>query len=272
MKIQLISDIHLEFGHKVQIDNAGADVLVLAGDICCARHLKKIEDDFMPTPIERKNTINFFNECASKFRNVIYIMGNHEHYKHTFNDTAKNIRERLLENVPSNFYFLDNETVHINGVKFIASTLWTDMNNRCPLTMNKLQVGMNDFHLIKYRNNKDDYYKFQPQHAYEEHVKSRNFIANEIDNTPDDTSIVVVSHHLPSFKSVPAIYANDTHMNGGYASNLEKLMIDNVKLWLHGHTHIPCDYTLNNTRVVCNPHGYPGENKNPNFGLVLEVL
>lgn len=258
MKIQLLSDIHLEFGHKVQIDNAGADVLVLAGDICSARNV----NDY----------VWFFRECASKFKNVIYIMGNHEHYKHTFNDTAKVIRECLLEHVPSNFYFLDNETVHINGVKFVASTLWTNMNNRCPMTMNKLQFGMNDFRLIKYRNNKDDYYKFQPYHAYGEHVCARNFIDNVIDDWSDDAPIVVVTHHLPSFKSVPAIYANDTHMNGGYASNLEYMMTDRVKLWLHGHTHTPCDYMVNNTRVVCNPHGYPGENKNVNLGLVLEVL
>jgi Icc-related predicted phosphoesterase len=30
-------------------------------------------------------------------------------------------------------------------------------------------------------------------------------------------------------------------------------------LWLHGHTHGSCDYKLGDTRVVCNPMGYPGE-------------
>lgn len=60
MKIQLVSDIHLEFGQKVVINNAGADVLVLAGDICCARNFSKY--------------MWFFEDCASKFKNVVYIM------------------------------------------------------------------------------------------------------------------------------------------------------------------------------------------------------
>lgn len=266
MKIQLVSDIHLEFGHEVNIDNAGADVLVLAGDICCARHLKVV-DDFTPLPIERKNAINFFKDCASKFQNVIYIMGNHEHYKHTFNDTAKVIRECLAEHVPSNFHFLDNETITIYDVKFIGATLWTDNNKGCIVTEEKLRFGMNDFRLIKYRNDAGDYFKFTPSMSFYEHRMTLPYIGKQIVEGP----CVVVTHHLPSFKSIHPKYADEHYMNGGYASNLEHMMNDNVKLWLHGHTHEPCDYMVNNTRVVCNSRGYPGERANPNLGLVLKV-
>jgi len=31
------------------------------------------------------------------------------------------------------------------------------------------------------------------------------------------------------------------------------------KLWIHGHSHDRCDYTLGKTRVVANPLGYPNE-------------
>jgi Icc-related predicted phosphoesterase len=31
------------------------------------------------------------------------------------------------------------------------------------------------------------------------------------------------------------------------------------KLWVHGHTHIPCDWKAGETRVLCNPFGYPHE-------------
>jgi predicted phosphodiesterase len=265
VKIQLVSDVHLEFGHKVVLDNAGADVLVLAGDICSARHLVKPDDEFMPLPIERKNALNFFKDCSEKFNHVVYIMGNHEHYKHTFNDTAKVLRECLF-GLP-NIHFLDNEDVVLDDVKFIGATLWTDNNKGCPVTENKLQFGMNDFRLIKYKDDKGNYFKFDPRLAAREHLQSKKRIGIA---TFSDLPCVVVTHHAPSFKSIHPMYANDTYMNGGYASDLEYLMGDNVKLWVHGHTHKPFDYEVNGTRVVCNPRGYPGER--PNYtDIVLEV-
>lgn len=254
MKIQLVSDIHLEFGQKVIINNAGADILVLAGDICCARNFSKY--------------MWFFEDCASKFKNVVYIMGNHEHYKNTFNDTAKVIRECLacLANL-SNFHFLDNENVEIDGIKFIGATLWTDNNRGCPITENKLQFGMNDFRLIKYRDSVGNYFKFTPSMSFYEHRRTLAYIGTQIVDGP----CVVVTHHLPSFKSIASKYADEYHMNGGYASDLEYMMNDNIKLWVHGHTHTPCDYRVKNTRIVANPIGYPGENPNANLELVLEV-
>ena len=43
-------------------------------------------------------------------------------------------------------------------------------------------------------------------------------------------------------------------------------------LWVHGHTHLGCDYRLGETRVVCNPYGYTGYQVNEEFrrGLVIE--
>jgi predicted phosphodiesterase len=36
MKLQIVSDLHLEFNDNIAINNAGADILCLAGDICLA--------------------------------------------------------------------------------------------------------------------------------------------------------------------------------------------------------------------------------------------
>ena len=40
MKLQIVSDLHLEF-NDVTINNAGADILCLAGDVCLAKDLHK---------------------------------------------------------------------------------------------------------------------------------------------------------------------------------------------------------------------------------------
>jgi hypothetical protein len=48
-------------------------------------------------------------------------------------------------------------------------------------------------------------------------------------------------------------------LNPAFASNLDYLMGQGVKLWVHGHTHVAKDYELNGTRIVCNPRGYADE-------------
>lgn len=51
--------------------------------------------------------------------------------------------------------------------------------------------------------------------------------------------------------------------------------VERVALWIHGHTHDSFDYTVEGTRVLCNPRGYAknGVNENTSFhaGLVVQV-
>jgi UDP-2,3-diacylglucosamine pyrophosphatase LpxH len=259
VKIQIASDLHLEFGHNVHIPNAGADVLVLAGDICLAKAFKNKE----------RNTNNlgyymFFDEVCANFKDVIYIMGNHEHYKGTFNKTASILRDALSEY--KNLHFLDKKSIIIDGVKFVGCSLWTEVDIENPLTINKLRFAMNDFNLIKYCVNKDRYRKFTPEDAYIEHVLSRMYLEKEITEP-----CVVVTHHAPSWKSIHERFADDKELNTLYASDLEYMMTDNVKLWIHGHTHNAFDYKIGGTRVVCNPFGYPNERSLVDPVLIAEI-
>ena len=72
-------------------------------------------------------------------------------------------------------------------------------------------------------------------------------------------------------KSIHEKYANDKELNTLYASDMEYLMTNNVKLWIHGHTHNGFDYTVGNTRVVCNPVGYPQERSLQQPVKIIEV-
>ena len=40
-----------------------------------------------------------------------------------------------------------------------------------------------------------------------------------------------------------------------------------ASLWVHGHTHDSFDYTVNGTRVVCNPRGYAKNGVDENAGF-----
>ncbi|MGH8788924.1 MAG: hypothetical protein ACREYA_28095, partial [Cupriavidus necator] len=54
-------------------------------------------------------------------------------------------------------------------------------------------------------------------------------------------------------------------LNAGFVSNAERLIDGGrVQLWIHGHTHDSFDYTVNGTRVVCNPRGYARDGVNEN--------
>ena len=77
MKFALCSDLHLEF-ETIELNNTeGADVLVLSGDICIAKDLP------LTNTIRNEKWMEFFTHCSEQFKDVIYIMGNHEHYHAT---------------------------------------------------------------------------------------------------------------------------------------------------------------------------------------------
>lgn len=258
MKVNVISDLHLEFDDLVL---PGGDILILSGDVAEAKHLKKDQysPDLVLLPHERKRPdryMRFFVEECSKYRHVIYVMGNHEHYGGRFDKTYSHLKD----NLPSNIKLLEKETVEIEGVLFVGATLWTDCNNADPITMYTLKHGMNDYRVVQnYYADQNQYFKLIPEFTYADHVKAKSFIGKTATANPDKT-IVVVTHHSPSKRSIKPKYERDVHMNGGYSSNLDEFVMDhpNIKFWTHGHTHDMFDYMIGQCRVICNPRGYSG--------------
>ena len=248
MKIAICSDLHIEMGTLSLINTENAKVLILAGDICVAKDLIPY-DGLAGIGYRGQRIHDFFNMCCDEFEHVIYIAGNHEHYHSDFNDTLHTLKKSLCVN--TNLHILNNETVIIDDHTFIGTTLWSDMNNNDVKTLAWIRQAMNDFRII--RNGIAG--KITPQNAVEEFDKNVEFIKSSI---TDDGKYVVVGHHSPSFKSLSVEFHNDVLMNGGFHSNLEQFIIDRpqIKLWIHGHTHSRHDYTIGDTRIVCNPRGY----------------
>jgi predicted phosphodiesterase len=264
MKLAIASDLHLEFQNIKLTNTEEADVLILAGDICTVKHFhSRVEME--------KAYYEFFKNCSEQFKHVLYVLGNHEHYNYQFNYTVLDLKRKLADF--SNIYVLDNETFELDNKTFIGSTLWTDMNNECPLTMNAAQFAMPDFKIVKYYDGVN-YRKYSPEQSVKEHYKSLQYIKNVIRNCNDkdhylERDVIVVTHHSPSHRSIHPKYKHEELMNGAFHNNLDYMMelADNIKLWVHGHTHDEFDYTIGITRVVCNPRGYPKENQHGSFKL-----
>lgn len=263
MKLQVMSDLHLEFEHTFKPVNAGADTLVLSGDVCMAAYMLKTVES--PYHVSKMFWLEFFEHCSNEFDNVVYVLGNHEHYRGYIDTSAQVLKDALSD--WTNLHVLDNETVQLDDVLFCGTTLWTDMNRGCPLTEAYLRGAMNDFRLVQW---KSDYRKFTPRDAAVLHAKAMRFLDEA---TAGHDKCVVVSHHAPTYQSVHPKYHNQDKMNGGYHSELTNFILDHpqVKLWTHGHMHDCFNYNVGETEVVCNPRGYHGENRHFNPNNVWEV-
>ena len=271
MKINLVSDLHLEFGDIDLKNDEGADVLVLSGDIMIAQDLHDHPHmDYNPyssgalADLGRRQATalrfrDFLKRCSFQFPHVIYIAGNHEFYHGKWKSSLQVLRDTC--SLYNNVYFLENDIKIIDDITFVGATLWTDCNKGDPLTLHSLNDMMNDFKVI--RNDELGYTRLRPAHIMQRHQQTMSYFKTVIDDRKNE-KIVVVGHHSPSFQSISEQYKNDTLMNGGYHSDLSEFILDRpqIKLWTHGHTHVPFDYMLGDTRIVCNPRGYAGWDAN----------
>lgn len=251
MKIQLASDLHLEqinykpglsytasssrdfLPQRIIAPVPGADVLVLAGDIADAAYACTLFADW---PAEKRVPI-------------IYVAGNHEFYGHPIDPIYNKLREGAALN---NIHFLENDSVEIEGVRFLGTTLWTDYR----LELNRTQRQLMDFcgtRLNDHLRIRTGRHAFTPRDAFERHEVARAWLTTELAK-PFDGKTVVVSHHAPHPLSIHPRFIGD-QLNAAFVSDLSDLM-PGVDLWLHGHVHDSFDYQVGRCRVVANPAGY----------------
>jgi len=250
LKIKLLSDLHFEhyqdYGDKFIRNLAtNADVCILAGDIATQRTKSN-----SPSQI-----INILSRFKEKFQHVIFVPGNHDYIGFNITQYDAILAEYAADT--EGVHFLNRDVIEIDNQRFLGTTLWYGR------VKDSVSVGWIDFDLIPG-------FSF---HYIEENEKNVQFLKREL--REDD---IVITHHLPSYKSVHAKYINNP-FNCFFVCYQENLIIDRKpKLWLHGHTHECFDYKIEKTRVVCNPRGYPNyptpnkmENINFNQDLVLTI-
>lgn len=254
MKLHILSDLHNEISpYSPHLRSYDADLIILAGDI--GANVDGILWARKTWPDQA----------------IIYIAGNHEFYRGIRLEILDGLRKTAKE---SNVIFLENDTVVFDGVRFIGCTLWTDFELFGADTKQKNMLhapyGLLDYKMIFETDKKTN---FTPVKSLDLNAQSVFFLKEEL-NKSFDGETVVVTHHLPSIKSISAKYIDDP-LSAGFASNLDHLL-GKSELWIHGHTHDSFDYRSKGTRVICNPRGYstyrrPVENFNFKPDLLVDI-
>ena len=274
MKVQIASDLHLELlrrdprlrSWQVVEPAPDAALLILAGDI---HQGAAAVEAFVDWPVP-----------------VLIVPGNHEAYESSIQTSLLAMRAAAEG---TQVRVLQREAAVIEGVRFVAATLWSDpavMGEREAAARVALLQTMVDYRLIATdRPGANAQERLTIDETTDHHRRDRTWLETALHQDFEGPT-VVITHHLPSQRSIAPRYAGSLS-NAGFVSELESLMgAKRVQLWIHGHTHSSFDYTVAGTRVVCNPRGYArglGSNpeqawptlsfENPEFkpALVIEI-
>jgi predicted phosphodiesterase len=201
-------------------------------------------------------------------KEIVYVPGNHEYYD---GDLAI-IDDMRLTARALGIHLLHNDSVTIQGVRFLGATLWTSFDSYSHTAIAEAERTMRDYDYIRCKQwwadagnrekalslmKPDSTFGFDPEFfsptvAYLLHQAALAWLAEQLD-TLHNGKTVIVTHHAPSLRSLRDI-------DHAYATDLEAFIAsraDKIDLWCHGHSHVPVDYELANVRIVSNPRGYP---------------
>lgn len=254
LKIFGVSDLHSEFYPKETavaqvIDTIkqgadslpDADVLVLAGDI--------------GDPVEKSDVyLGLLKEFKKTYRHVVLVAGNHEHYKIKNYDRTSTYAclKKICDE--AEVIFLEKNSVIIERVRFIGTTLWSKANSATMFSLGDFGRVFDD--TVEY----NDEFK----QCFEWLKKELNKEADLATDAKDYDHCVVVTHHLPSHQLCHERFKYYSVLNTAfYTDILDKLSMSRVKYWFCGHTHEAMVKNIKGkdgeVTVIVNPLGYPKE-------------
>jgi len=242
--IQVYSDLHIEMMKNFPRVKPTAKYLFLVGDIC---------------QLNNPLFFNFFDYCSPLWEKIFYTPGNHEFYFKRKNYDELNFEYQLkFRERYKNVFYLNNNSAPLNDeIDVYGSVFWTCSYNS----------ALNDYREINQFSETKKYnipidYKFMKSLS-DESLKS---ISNYLNRSTKKT---IVMTHFPPLQTGTSnpVYDNQSQVLKDYfAWNniLKDLNLNNVPLWLSGHTHWSYDIIYNNensnnTRLLSNQLGYSQE-------------
>jgi len=253
MKIQVVSDIHLEHRNTLpdiftKNDYPKTDYLFLCGDI--------------GVPVKNPELWKtFIDTMSKKFKRVIYVCGNHEFYGSNIHETTLFIRNYF--DLYDNIVLLEpGKVIQIEDFLIIGATLWSEIDLSTGLLLSDIRniynkdnekLKMNDIN--KLHQEHKEWLETMLNMCNEQHIKS-----------------IVVTHYVPSFNLIHEKYLGLDHKKyiKGYASHCDDL-VSKSNLWLFGHSHKYIKKIIGNCLCYANPYGYINEHDTNYKDEILDI-
>jgi hypothetical protein len=258
VKIQLLSDLHLETEAFDPQPAPDAEVLVLAGDIDASW--------------------NSFARFAHWPVPVLYVAGNHEFDGRELNAAWPALRERTSR---LGWTLLERQSTVLTDrqgrrVRFVGTIRWSDFDLFGPTRQESAMRAAAYFMRLMRSTRRGR--PFDAPAVREEALACRAWLADELRQVADGLweKTVVITHFAPSLRSADRRYGAQP----GTASfcNADDDLLAHADLWLHGHLHCRHDYRVERahglpTRVVCQARGLQdkGETTGYDAGKLIEL-
>ena len=210
MRIQVVSDLHLEFHNLLPSVAEGADVLVCAGDLA---------------PIGA-GTVRYAAEEWAEARHILYVPCNHEFHGADI-DRA---RKQLAEECPQTRHRCSTPTRSSSTTSASSARrcgpISCSMGSRTSPGAHRAALGISDFDgWILHEKGTG---RFTTHESARRHAEERAFIEAELaDAARDGTTAVVITHHSPTPRSIAPRFLGNT-LNPAFASNLEPLIAQSL--------------------------------------------
>jgi hypothetical protein len=250
VKLQLLSDLHLETEAFEPQAAPEADVLVLAGDIDSTwQGLRRFAN--WPVP-------------------VIYVPGNHEFDGRDIDEALADLRALSKE---LGITLLERDSTILTGrdgrrIRFVGTTRWSDFDLFGEAQRARCTRAAGYFVKVMKATRRGAI--FDPDQVRDEALQCRDWLAralaqrsrplSDLATHPDACwhATVAITHYGPSVRSADPRYG---HQPGTSSfCNADDDLLPMADLWLHGHLHCRHDYTVAHphgaTRVVSNARGH----------------
>jgi hypothetical protein len=240
MRLQLLSDLHLETERFDPQPAPGAEVLVLAGDI--------------------DNSWQALERFAGWPVPVVFVAGNHEFDDRELDEAWPRLRERCAA---LGLTLLEGESVVLadatgRRVRFVGTVRWCDFELFGPARRERAMRAGAYFQRVMRATLHGR--PFDAEAVREEALRCRAWLAQALAEAPDGRwdATVVVTHFAPSFRSADPRYG--AQASSASFCNADDDLLPHAELWLHGHLHCRHDYRVprpqgGTTRVVSQARG-----------------
>ncbi len=257
MRLQLLSDLHLETEDFEPEPAPDAELLVLAGDIC-SRWEGLARFAGWPVP-------------------VLMVAGNHEFDGRDLADAWPRLRDqagalgiRVLEQES-----LTLESRDGRRVRFVATVRWSDFDLFGAGSRPKAMRAAGYF--VRLMQARRGGLPFDAEAIRDEGLACRRWLEAALAAPEAAADVTVaITHFAPSRRSADPRYGQQA--STASFCNADDDLLAHADLWLHGHLHCRHDYVVEHgggrrTRVVSNArgHGHRGESEGFDPRFVVEI-